>query len=320
MENQTREAQEKRDYFIPASILISVVILSSTLIYTAGLSASDTVSEENQSLASPTEEKVLPSRGVVLPATWGDIGVQLVEAGVIDSEKLKAIYAERGNFTPEYEKLLTGKTNGKLKITEENAGYLLNLLWALGLGSKNPVLDFGEMMDPKYGGAGRFASTAGWTVAKGDAMDHYSKHSFFRLTDEQQELVDRISKGIYRPCCGNSTHFPDCNHGMAMLGLLQLMASQGVGEAEMWKAALTANSYWFPDTYLTIAAYMEKNGVDWNNVSPKEVLGADYSSSSGYARISSQVEPRNELRGGSGCGVGAVAPVKQARAQVGCGI
>src|SRR3989344_7376730 len=106
------------------------------------------------------------------------------------------------------------------------------------------------MTNPEYGGAGNFASTGGWTLAKGDAMDHYSAHPFIMLSREHQELVERVSKGIYRPCCNNSTHFPDCNHCMAMLGLLELMASQGVSEEDMWKAALAVNSYWFPDTYL----------------------------------------------------------------------
>ena len=87
-------------------------------------------------------------------------------------------------------------------------------------------------------------------------MDHYNRHIFFKLTPEQQALVDKVSRGIYRPCCNNSTHFPDCNHGMAMLGFLELMASQGVSEQDMWKAALAVNSYWFPDTYINIATYI----------------------------------------------------------------
>ena len=73
-------------------------------------------------------------------------------------------------------------------------------------------------------------------------MDHYSRHTLIKLTQKQQALVDTVSRGIYRPCCGNSAHFPDCNHGMAMLGLLERMASQGASEQDMWKAALTVNS------------------------------------------------------------------------------
>jgi len=69
----------------------------------------------------------------------------------------------------------------------------------------------------------------------------------------------------------------------------------------MYKAALAVNSYWFPDTYQTIAVYMQQKGIAWENVSPKEVLGVDYSSASGFARVAAEVAPR----GGSGasCGV-----------------
>jgi hypothetical protein len=113
-----------------------------------------------------------------------------------------------------------------------------------------------------------------------------------------------------------------------MLGLLELMASQGVSEQDMWNAALAVNSYWFPNNYLTIATYMKDKGIDWKDVSPQEILGTDYSSSKGYANIASQVsvQPQQQQNGGSGCGVGAgpaVKPVQSAqpqRQQGGCGI
>ena len=90
---------------------------------------------------------------------------------------------------------------------------------------------------------------------------------------------------------------------MAMLGLLELMASQEVSEQNMWKTALAVNSYWFPDTYLTIATYMKNKGVDWKDVNPQEILGVNYSSASGYAQIASRVIAPNSSPNGSGCGV-----------------
>ncbi len=286
---------------LPAAIIIAGVIITFGIMYKpSGLTK--VVSEKTQIQKSELEEKVLPFLGVELPVTWGDLGSKLVSSGAIDAEKFKAIYGQRGDLTEEYKNLLLGKNNGKLKITNENAGYLLNLFWALGLASKNPILESGEMTNPAYGGAGNFASTGGWTIAQGSAMNHYSRHKFFELTPEQQELVEKVSKGIYRPCCGNSTHFPDCNHGMAMLGLLELMASQGASEQDMWKAALVVNSYWFPDTYLTLATYMKGKGIEWNDVNPQEILGANYSSASGYQRIVSQMQPQTQ-KGGASCGV-----------------
>ena len=312
-ENQITGQQQsffKKDYFLPVSILAAAIILAGSWLYTNNprdvqddsQDVEDTSDLQGVS-ASVLEGEVLPPDGVILPVRWNDLGKKLVDAGAIDADQFKAIYEDRSAFTDEYESLLLGENNGQLKITNENSGYLLNLLWALGLANKNPILDTGEMTNPAYGGAQNFASTGGWTLAKGNAMDHYSAHQLFSLTPEQQDLVDKVSNGIYRPCCGNSTHFPDCNHGMAMLGLLELMASQGVSEEDMWKAALAVNSYWFPDTYLTIATYMNNQGVYWQNVNPQEVLGADYSSASGYKRVLSQVTPPERQGGGGGCGV-----------------
>lgn len=248
-------------------------------------------------------KKVLPTGGVTIPVQWGDLGKQMVEAGVIDKDKLEAIYAQRGGLDKYAKNLLFGEHNGRLKIDDQNANLLLNLLWAFGLANKNPVLEEGPMRSPQYGGdASRFASTGGWTLASGNAMDHYSRHPFVTLTGEQQALVERVSQNIYRPCCGNSTYFPDCNHGMAMLGLLELMASQGVSEPDMYRAALQINSYWFPDTYLTIAKYFRKRGIDWARVNPKEILGSAYSSAQGYQQILAEIEPP-QSRGGGGCGV-----------------
>jgi len=315
----------KKGQIIQSSILIVAIIISSFLGYTVGVrvGAQQLVKGSNQEnlLVSKLEEKVLPSKGVTLNVKWGDLGVKLVESGTIDKDKFKAIYEQRGQLTSEELKLLEGIGNGNIKITNENSGYLLNLFWALGLANKNEILEKGEMMDSKYGGAGNFASTGGWTIAKGGAMDHYSKHIFFNLTPEQQTLVDKVSRGVYRPCCGNSVHFPDCNHGMAMLGLLELMASQGATEQEMWNTALTVNSYWFPDTYITIAKYMKNKGIDWKDVNPQEILSATYSSSQGYANISAQVtKPEQSQQQGGGCDVDGGTPTPQQKQQVGCGV
>ncbi|MFH0806542.1 MAG: hypothetical protein V1885_02355 [Candidatus Brennerbacteria bacterium] len=221
---------------------------------------------------------VEPARGVgisqsdLFPAALGELEGKLIDAGVID------------------------------RIRWENARTKLNLLWAFGLANENPILTQGSMMDPRYGGAGDFASTGGWTLAKGSAMDHYAMHRFVTLTDEEQDLVERVSKNIYRPCCGNSVYFPDCNHGMAMLGYLEILAAQDTSEDEMYRAALAMNEEWFPDTYDAIRRYFEARGVVWADVDPKVALGGDFSSAEGYARVLSEVDPIPS-RGGGSCGV-----------------
>ncbi|KKQ34234.1 MAG: hypothetical protein US50_C0056G0002 [Candidatus Nomurabacteria bacterium GW2011_GWB1_37_5] len=307
------------------SILPSAIIV---LLFVAGLigasrflpapnSGTKIASNNNTAGSQSLEQAVLPEQ-IVLPIRWGDLGKKMSDAGVIDAEKFEKLYESRGGLGVVERKMLYETNNGEIIMTPENSGIILNMLWAFGLGNKNEILERGPMMDPNYGGAGNFASTGGWTVARGDAMDHYSMHKFITLTADQQTLVEKVSQNIYRPCCGNSTYFPDCNHGMAMLGLLEILASQGMSEEDMYKIALRVNSYWFPDTYLTIAQYMQKKGVAWDDVDPKEMLSAEYSSGSGFRQIASQVTTPSSHGGGGGCGVGGDAPAPKQSS--GCGV
>ncbi|KKQ07332.1 MAG: hypothetical protein A3A96_03945 [Candidatus Zambryskibacteria bacterium RIFCSPLOWO2_01_FULL_39_39] len=130
---------------LPIAIIIAGAMLSLAWMYNTRIKIPDSLqkvsvgSEKTQIQKTELEEKVLPTR-VELPITWGNIGVRLVESGTIDGEKFKALYESREQFTEEYEKLLLGDSKEKLKINEENAGYLLNLFWALGLSNNNPIL------------------------------------------------------------------------------------------------------------------------------------------------------------------------------------
>ena len=295
-----------RSEAIIACIVCASIIFGSTTAW-FGFRAGVRATESRFGIAGEKEvvvdaDAVLPPDGYVIPVRWGDIGSRLVDSGVIDRRKLDKLYEARGGLSAYTRALLEPGYSGELTIDEASAGELLNILWALGLGNRNAILDEGPMQDERYGGPGGFASTGGWSLATGTSMEHYSHHAFVSLTPDQQELVERVSQNIYRPCCGNSTYFPDCNHGMAMLGLLELMASQGASEAQLYETALHVNAYWFPDTYLTIAKYFVMNGIAWADVDAREVLGYDYSSGTGYREILSQVEPATGRSGGS-CGV-----------------
>ena len=278
-----------------------VVVLAAVAVLGSG--NTQQVSKDKVAVSSDNlEEIVIPKDGFVIPVVWIDLGKQLVENGVIDAAQFESIYASQGGLSDLEKELLYGDTKGQLVINQDNAPVLLNLLWAFGLANENPVLSEGPMSDPQYGGFEGFASTGGWTLSRGSIGDHYNQHKLVSLTDGQQALVERVSKGIYRPCCGNSTYFPDCNHGMAMLGLLELMASQGANESQMYAAALQVNSYWFPETYLTLASYFSNKGIPWNKVDPKLVLGIDYSSAGGFNKVLTEIEPVSASGGGS-CGV-----------------
>lgn len=288
------ENNKNTKYLIPASIILSTIIV--VYAWTNGNQKLVPSSKNNN------ESSQIANQTIELPIVWGNLGAQMINAGVIDRSQFEALYQSRGGLNDSDKRLLEDFQNGNLKVNQENAGLLLNLLWAFGLSNKNPVLENGPMQEKQYGGAGNFASTGGWTLAKGDTMNHYSKHLFVVLTPQQQALVEKVSKNIYRPCCNNSTYFPDCNHGMAMLGLLELLASQGASENQMYQTALQMNSFWFPDQYATIAKYLESRGIKPQDISPKEILGVNYSSASGYAKVESSL-PREQNQGGGSCGV-----------------
>jgi hypothetical protein len=305
-ENKPKAPDSGKNILIGCSMIaVALIIFSGVQLYIAkrAPATANNAPQANES-ANALQEEVLPSQGITLPVKWNDLGKQMVATGVINETQFDALYTSSGGLSSGEKALLDSSGNGDLVITSENSGIILNLLWALGLSNQNPILGSGgDMENPQYGGAANFASTGGWTLAVGSAMSHYDAHSFVTLTADQQSLVESVAKNIYRPCCGNSTYFPDCNHGMAMLGLLELMASQGATESQMYKAALAVNSYWFPDNYMTLAQYFANKGVDWNAVDPKEVLSAAYSSAQGYQSIVSQISAPSTGRSQGGCAV-----------------
>lgn len=247
-------------------------------------------------------EKVLPTAGYTVNIKWGDIGKKLVESGAIDLAKFQENYKD-----PQYQevmKYLTETQDKGITITQENSYFWINTLWALGLVQKSDVLDKGVMGTQYKKEVGNFASTGGWTLGTKAATKLYSTTQIIPLTSEQNQMVMRIAENIYRPCCGNSTAFPDCNHGMAMLALIQLMVSQGQSESEIYKASLAFNSYWFGQTYMDLAYYFKtKQGLDWDKVDAKTVLGQQYSSAQGYQNIKKEIEGApQQPKSGGGCG------------------
>jgi hypothetical protein len=314
IEEPKAEIKKSSNGIIIASSIISAALLifSGVELYIAKTSSISSLPQKSVAVANQTaalQEEVTPSNGVVLPVMWGNLGEQMVQAGVINEAAFTALYANQGGLPPDMQAMLDSSSTGQITMTPANSGIILNLFWALGLGNKNPILENGPMQDAQYGGAGNFASTGGWTLADGKAMAHYDAHQFVTLTSAEQSLVEDVAKNIYRPCCGNSVYFPDCNHGMAMLGLLELMASQGATEDQMYKTAFAVNSYWFPSDYLTIAQYLQSKGIDWSTVNPKDILSATYSSGAGYQQIvAAMATPAATNTGGAsdspgGCGV-----------------
>lgn len=180
---------------------------------------------------------------------------------------------------------------------EENAHFLLNFFWAVGLVNKNSILTEGPMMQNSDGQVDRFASTGGWTLATKSVMELYAHVDLISLTPEQQAHVEEVASAVYRPCCDNPTLFPDCNHGMAMLGLLELIASQGAGVDEMFEAAKYVNAYWFPQQTLETAIYLKANqGIDFADADARMVVSKNFSSASGASMVHQSLQSRGLLK------------------------
>ncbi|OHA13626.1 MAG: hypothetical protein A3G49_05835 [Candidatus Sungbacteria bacterium RIFCSPLOWO2_12_FULL_41_11] len=93
------------------------------------------------------------------------------------------------------------------------------------------------------------------------------------------------------------------------MGLLELGASQGLTEDELYREALAFNSFWFPQNYIQTAVYFKAvKNIDWEKVDPKIVMGKDFSSSSGWRKNVGEklanlgLVPKAKA-GGAGCGV-----------------
>jgi len=244
-----------------------------------------TQTAENNGELVKLQNKVIKDK-YVFKIKWADLGKRMVEDGVIDKVKLAQAVVGGDDLPKDLNKYFEGEEK-QIELNQENAQFWVDVLWGLGLANKNKILEEGEMM--AEGDASGFASTGGWTLGTNeDAMNYYSKYSYIPLSEKQQKVVEEIAGSIYRPCCGNSTAFPDCNHGMAMLGLIELMVSQGKSKGEIYKTALAFNTYWFPQTYLDAALYLQKNGKDYEKISSKELLSENFSSTMGSQTISEE--------------------------------
>lgn len=232
-------------------------------------------------------EQVAPEEGTTIQVEWGDLGRRLVDAGAIDLQQLASLY---GGFTEEQFDVLQGDSLEQITFTRDNIRFWTNVLWALGLSQQSKVLSEGPIQ--QYSAQmpiDSYASTGGWTLGVYDSVTLYNSTQYFALTPEQDDLVYRVAERIFRPCCGNHTAFPDCNHGMAVLGLLELLASQGATEEELFDAALVFNHYAFPETYVTLAAYFARYAVLSGPLSAEAILAANYSSGEGARWVTSVV-------------------------------
>jgi len=270
-----------------------------------------TKTEDNKLNTSPEStvdfdkirEEVIPSKGINLGIKWRDIGPRTVKSGALNLTKFEIIMKRNGKtLTTEQMQILQNGSNDYIIIDHDNSLFVLDVFWAFGLVSKNPVLESSPMTE-NMDFIPRFASTGGWPVGNVGGGELFASKKLVTLTDAQQKIVEEVAANTYRPCCNNPTSFPDCNHGMAALGLAEWMAYQNATKEEIYEALLAANSYWFPQTYLETAVYFELQNKSWNDIDPKEILSANYSSATGYYNTKQKIKDVPQLSTISGsCG------------------
>ena len=253
--------------------------------------------------------QINPPDGYTIPATYGDIGPQMVAAGAIGLDVFVQLYEQIGKpLTDDEMAILTEGVNSNIVINQSNAHFLLNFFWALGLVNQNAVLTEGPMMANGPDGVGGFASTGGWTIGAKSPLELYASAVIIELTEEQQARLIEVAASVYRPCCNNPTHFPDCNHGMAMLGLLELMASQNASTDEMFEAAKYVNAFWYPQQTLEVATvFQATQNVDFAHADARQVVSNQYSSGTGFQAVHQWLASNGLLEqapsSGGGCGV-----------------
>lgn len=264
------------------------------------------ISETGNKLFDEVIAKVLPEQGFQSKIALGDSVVKLTQNGVIDREKFLAIYQDRGGLPGELQDVLNAPSFNPILLTKENANYYVNLMWPLGLAN---YMSSNKESPVNSKSLFNFASTGGWNLGKEEnGGAYFNQFNIVELTPEQEVLVTKIAQNTYRPCCNNSTFFQDCNHGSALLGLLQLGASQRLSEDELYREALAFNAFWFPHSYIQTALYFKAvESTDWDNVDPKVVMGKDFSTISGWsgtvAKKVSELDLVPQRQNGAGCGV-----------------
>jgi hypothetical protein len=227
---------------------------------------------------------------IVVPV--GAWGPRLVAAGAIDPRRF--IAAMRGSGQP-FDESLAGllTKGGGVELDRSSAYFLLNFLWAAGLSNRNPILARGPMFATGMARIAGFASTGGWSLGSRPAMQVYGQVPLVALDPAGQQRLEQVAGAVYRPCCDNPTSFPDCNHGMAMLALLTLLASEGRDEGSLFRAARTANGYWFPQQTAQLESYARAaRGTELVALDAREATGRDLFSGSGSRRVAAWLAQR----------------------------
>ncbi|HLD57923.1 MAG TPA: hypothetical protein VJA47_06445 [archaeon] len=272
----------KTHKYLLAVFTIATVALFAIQLVPMGLSGFATTSSSNSQPAAGSAdinaitEKVVPEAGFKISAKWGDVVKKMVDTGALDPVKLENIITKKygQEMDPEWKAIMAGKDTN-LEINAKNSVFMMYVLWILAKDNDNKILHDSP-----------FADSFGQDYDIGAGKKGYGDLKLLSLTPEQQEIAKKVAENAYRPCCGQSTARPDCSHGFSALGLIQLMASQGFTEKEIFDAFIKFNSFWFPANYIQTALYFKiSESKDWEQVDKQLIAGQQFSSVTGAQQV-----------------------------------
>jgi len=240
-----------------------------------------------------------------LAVVLGDVGPRLIAAGAIDPQRLAAVAAGAGTpLDARAVRLLTAGGDDAVAFDAKHAWFLLNVFWGLGLANANPLLTAGPMVRGGWARLRTYASTGGYTLGARPVLDVYASSALVTLSAPQQQRLAAVAADVYRPCCDNPTSFPDCNHGMAMLGLLTLVAARDADADALHRAAVAANRVWFPQAAAQVASYVRATQAgDQGGNDPRAANGRELFSATGYRKVAAwaQGRPFGPAAAGTAC-------------------
>lgn len=275
---------------------IIVLLFLGMLIFASGLGVSNSGSPvpitKITHMAHPPIDTVAlknginPANGFQLPVIYASIGPKLIESGTIDLARLQLDYQRNGRTLSNQEvEILTRGSQEPIIISQENKDFLFRVFWAMGLTNQNTILD-SESMHANGLQLEDMSSLSAWKLSQKPAVELFSSGNIVSLSPDQQSRVKEVARAVYLPCCDHPALFADCSHGMAMLGLLELMGSQGASTEAMFTAAKQVSAFWFPQQTLEKAIFMIATQLkDYPDADPQIIVGSDYSSAKGFQQI-----------------------------------
>jgi hypothetical protein len=238
---------------------------------------------------------------------YASIGPKLIESGTIDLARLQLDYQKNGWTLSNQEiEILKHDSQEPISISQKNKDFLFRLFWAIGLTNQNTILD-SESIHANGLKLEDMSSITAWKLSQKPALALFSKENIVSLSPEQQSRVEEVAKVVYLPCCDNPALFADCSHGMALLGLLELMGSQDASTDAMFSAAKQVSAFWFPQQTLEKAIFMIATQLkDYSSVDARTIVSSDYSSGKGFQHLHQWLSNNGMLKDESNDPIGCV--------------